>query len=144
MLTSRLVSSVLLPALLSRGLLAVALPAQRATPDPCTKIAGLDFVDPADAIACQKSFKFDERLRKNVMSVVSRVFDFFTFEDFYLNSPPPFQESTKDIRAEIARISSTQYAVRVFSTRTTTTPLIDCRARPTMISTWTYMTSQTN
>ncbi|KAI0289967.1 hypothetical protein BC826DRAFT_913877 [Russula brevipes] len=110
MLISRLVSSVLLPALLSRGLLAVALPTQRATPDPCTKIAGLLLVDPADAIACQKSFKFDERLRKNVMSVVSRVFDFFSFEDFYLNSPPPFQESTKDIRAEIARISSTRYA----------------------------------
>jgi len=83
-------------------------------PDPCAKIAGLNFVDPADAIACQKSFPFDEKLRQNVISVVSRVFDFFTFEEFYLNSPPPFQESTKDIRAEIARINSTQYEVRIF------------------------------
>ncbi|KAI9450194.1 hypothetical protein BJY52DRAFT_199868 [Lactarius psammicola] len=77
---------------------------------PCAKIAGIEFVDPADAIACQKSFAFNETLRQNVLSVVSRVFDFYTFEDFYLNSPHPFEDSTTDIRAEIARINATQYA----------------------------------
>ncbi|KAH9012207.1 hypothetical protein EDB84DRAFT_1645112 [Lactarius hengduanensis] len=77
---------------------------------PCVKIAGIPYVDPANAIACQKSFLFNETLRQNVLSVVSRVFDFYTFEDFYVNSPPPFEESTTDIRAEIARINSTQYA----------------------------------
>jgi hypothetical protein len=40
--------------------------------DPCTKIAGKTFVAPADAIACQKSFPFNETLRQNVMAVVSR------------------------------------------------------------------------
>ncbi|KAF8270058.1 hypothetical protein EI94DRAFT_1771038 [Lactarius quietus] len=109
MLFSRPIYSVLLPTLLGRGLLATAAkPAHSA--DPCVKVAGLQFADPADAIACQKSFPFSEVLRQNVLTVVSRVFDFYTFEDFYLNSPPPFQESTTDIRAEIARINRTYYA----------------------------------
>ncbi|KAH9169337.1 hypothetical protein EDB89DRAFT_1854571 [Lactarius sanguifluus] len=81
-----------------------------AASDPCVKVAGLPFADPADAIACQKSFPFNETLRQNVLSVVSRVFDFYTFENFYLNSPPPFQESTTNIRADIARINATHYA----------------------------------
>ena len=116
MLFSRLARSGLLPTLLSRVSLVAAAPARNdLPPDPCAKIAGLTWVDPADAIACQKSFPFDEGLRQNVLSVVSGVFDFYTFEDFYLNSPPPFQESTTNIRAEIARINSTQYAVRIFS-----------------------------
>ncbi|KAH9077638.1 hypothetical protein EDB83DRAFT_1502363 [Lactarius deliciosus] len=108
MLFSPFVRSGLLPALLSRGLLATA--AATAASDPCAKIAGLRFADPVDAIVCQKSFPFNETLRQNVLSVVSRVFDFYTFEDFYLNSPPPFQESTTNIRADIARINSTHYA----------------------------------
>ena len=81
-------------------------------PDPCAKIAGKQFVVPSDALACLKVFPFNETLRQNVLHTVSRVFDFFTFEDFYLDSPPPFQESTSNIRAEIARINSTKYAVR--------------------------------
>ncbi|KAH8986936.1 hypothetical protein EDB86DRAFT_2206928 [Lactarius hatsudake] len=108
MLFSRFVRSGLLPVLLSRGLLATAV--ATAASDPCAKVAGLQFADPADAIACQKSFPFNETLRQNVLTVVSRVFDFYTFEDFYLNSPPPFQESTTNIRADIARINSTHYA----------------------------------
>ncbi|KAF8270052.1 hypothetical protein EI94DRAFT_1723726 [Lactarius quietus] len=108
MLLSRFVCSGLLHALLGRGLLTIA--STTAPPDPCAKVAGLRFVDPVDALACQKSFPFNETLRQNVISVISRVFDFYTFEDFYLNSPPPFQDSTTDIRAEIARINVTQYA----------------------------------
>ncbi|KAH9048867.1 hypothetical protein EDB84DRAFT_1556539 [Lactarius hengduanensis] len=108
MLFSHFFRSGFLPALLSRGLLPTA--AATAVSDPCAKITGLQFVDPMDAIACQKSFPFNETLRQNVLSVVSRVFDFYTFEDFYLNSPPPFQESTTNIRADIARINSTHYA----------------------------------
>lgn len=108
MLFSLLALSGLLPVLLQRDWLASAAPTQQ---DPCAKIAGLQFVDPADALACQKSFPFDEALRQNVLSVVSRVFDFYTFEDFYLNSPAPFQESTTDIRAQLSRINTTKYAV---------------------------------
>ena len=109
MLFSRFLHSGLLPALLGRELLATA--AATTASDPCAKVAGLQFADPADAIACQKSFPFNETLRQNVLTVVSRVFDFYTFEDYYLNSPPPFQESTTDIRADIARINSTYYEV---------------------------------
>ena len=82
--------------------------------DPCAKIAGMTFVPVPDALACQKSFAFNETLRENVMSVVSNVFNFYTFEDYYLNSPPPFQESTVDIRGELARINTTQYDVSIF------------------------------
>lgn len=89
----------------------LAAPAPAAS-DPCAKIGGLTFVVPADALACQKSFPFNETLRQNVLNNVARVFDFYTFEDFYLDSPPPFQESTSNIRAEIARINATTYAVR--------------------------------
>ena len=113
MLFSCFLRSVILLVLLSRRLLATAT--ATATSDPCVKIAGLQFADPADAIACQKSFPFNDTLRQNVLSVVSRVFDFYTFEDFYLNSPPPFQESTTNIRADVSRISSMHYAVSTSS-----------------------------
>ena len=82
-----------------------------AASDPCAGIAGKTFVAPADANACQKSFPFNETLRQNVMAVVSGVFDFFTFEDFYLNSPPPFQESTINIREELARLNTSEFSV---------------------------------
>ena len=90
---------------------ALAAPSAPSAFDPCAKIANQTFAVPADALACLKSFPFNETLRQNVLQTVSRVFDFFTFEEFYLNSPPPFQESTKNIRAELARIGRTQYAV---------------------------------
>lgn len=79
--------------------------------DPCASFAGQTFVKPADALACLKSFPFNETLRQNVIATVSGVFDFYTFEDFYLKSPPPFQESTANIRAEIARINTTKFEV---------------------------------
>ena len=87
---------------------------QHPAADPCAKIAGLTFVPPADALACMKSFPFNETLRQNVLTAVSRVFDFYTFEDYYLDSPPPFQESTINIRAQLARMNSTKYEVRAF------------------------------
>ncbi|KAF9261734.1 hypothetical protein L218DRAFT_980860 [Marasmius fiardii PR-910] len=77
--------------------------------DPCAKIAGKNFMPPADALACQKSFPFNETLRQNVLTIVSRVFDFYTFENYYLNSPPPFQESTIDIRATLNKLNATKY-----------------------------------
>ena len=80
--------------------------------DPCASIAGQTFVKPAEALACMKSFPFNETLRQNVIAAISGVFDFYTFEDFYLNSPPPFQGSTANIRAEIARINETRFEVR--------------------------------
>ncbi len=96
--------------------------------DKCAKIAGEEFVVPSAALACLKSFPFNETLRQNVLSVVDRVFDFYTLEDWYLDSPPPFQGSTVDIREEIARINSTDYEVglsvlwRLFLSLTRTRP----------------------
>ncbi|KAH8102238.1 hypothetical protein BXZ70DRAFT_62790 [Cristinia sonorae] len=103
----RSLAAAILAAVLSVPALA-APPAPQA--DPCAKFAGQAFVVPADALACLKSFPFNETLRQNVMDNIDRVFDFFTFEDFYLNSPPPFQESTINIRAELARIRRTRFA----------------------------------
>ena len=123
MLITRFVHSGLLPALLGLGLLSTALATDAS--DPCAKIAGLPFIEPADAINCMKSFPFNETLRQNVLQVVSRVLDFYTFEDYYLNSPPPFQESTTNIRAEIARINSKHYAVSTLPALPTDTQLIN-------------------
>jgi hypothetical protein len=41
---------------------------QERTPDPCAKIGGQTFVPPADALACLKSFPFNETIRQNVMA----------------------------------------------------------------------------
>ena len=144
MLFSRLLHWGLLPALLGRELFATA--AATTASDPCVKVAGLQFADPADAIACQRSFPFNETLRQNVLSVVSRVFDFYTFEDYYLNSPPPFQESTADIRAEIARINSTYYGVGTLSSLLTDTQLtmFVLSRRQIMTSIGTCLTSLTS
>lgn len=111
--------------------------------DPCEKVAGLYFVDPADALACLQSFPFKESLRQNILSVVSRVLDFYSFELFYSESPSPFQDSTVDIRAEIQRISSTQYQVSAFPTPSKAPPLIICfYPSPIMTLIETFMTSQ--
>lgn len=37
--------------------------------DPCIKVAGKTFAAPADALACLKSFPFNETIRQNVISV---------------------------------------------------------------------------
>ncbi|KAI1787288.1 hypothetical protein LXA43DRAFT_717667 [Ganoderma leucocontextum] len=103
--TGRLAALV---ALLGYGRVALAAP--NAAADPCVKVAGKPFVPPADALACLKSFPFNETLRQNVLTVVDRVFNFYTFEDYYLNSPSPFQDSTVNIRAQLQRINSTKYA----------------------------------
>lgn len=80
--------------------------------DSCAKFAGQQYAAPSDALACLKSFPFNETLRQNVLTNVARVFDFFTFEEYYTNSPAPFQESTTNIRENLARINSTKYEVR--------------------------------
>ncbi|KAL0946153.1 hypothetical protein HGRIS_012416 [Hohenbuehelia grisea] len=84
--------------------------AAAAVADPCLNIAGKNFTLPSDALACQKSFPFNETLRQNVLTNVARVFDFFTFENYYLNSPPPLQESTINIRQALAKLNSTKFA----------------------------------
>jgi len=140
MLFTRFTSYGLFSSLLSGTFLRVAAVAN--TDDPCSTIAGRAFVDPALVIDCHKSFPFNETLRQNILSVVSRVFDFYTFEDFYLNSPPPFQESTTDIRAEIARINKTQYEVSTFPTALERGPAYRFVSvpSPTMILIGTFMT----
>ena len=108
-LTSRFTAlAALLSALGGSG---VVFAAPSSAADPCVKVAGKTFVPPADALACLKSFPFNETLRQNVLTVVDRVFNFYTFEDYYLNSPPPFQDSTVNIRAQLKRIGSTKYKV---------------------------------
>ena len=133
---------VVFAALLGASGVSLGAPAASAAADPCAKIAGKTFVPPADSLACLKSFPFNETLRQNVLTVVSRVFDFYTFEDYYLKSPPPFQDSTVNIRAELARINRTHYAVREVITsshamhadendRRTTTSTMTCTTSPT-------------
>jgi hypothetical protein len=79
-------------------------------PDACAAIAGKTFLTPPDALACLRSFLFNETLRQNVLSTVSRVLDSYTFEDYYPKSSFPFPNKV-DIRAELSRINSTSYIV---------------------------------
>jgi hypothetical protein len=132
----------LLSALLTRP--SLAAPTSRDNSDPCVNVAGRAFVDPADALACLQSFPFNETLRQNVLSVVSTVFDFYTSEIFYSNSPAPFEASTTDIRAQIQQIDTTQYEVSAFPTPSKAPPLMVCfHPRLIMTSIETSMTSQT-
>ena len=119
-----------LPSLLGLSLIALqAVKSAPATDDPCAKIAAKAYALPRDVQACYSSFPFNETIRQNVLTVVSRVFDFYTFEDYYDKLPDPFHGSTVDIRATIDRINKTEYAVSVnvnthghrFLTATTTT-----------------------
>jgi len=114
---THLASLGLLSSLLTRPSLAAPT-----NDDPCIKVAGKAFVDPADALACQQSFPFNNALRQNILSVVSRVLDFYTFEIFYSNNPAPFQDSNTDIRGQIQRIYSAQYQVSAFPTRSKAGP----------------------
>ena len=95
-------------AVLTFALLAEAAPVAE---DPCAAIGGKPYAPPADVLACWKSFPFNETLRQNVLTNVARVFDFFTFEDYYLDSPPPFEESTINSREELQRLNTTDYEV---------------------------------
>lgn len=79
--------------------------------DPCAKIAGKPYIAPADARACLNYFPFNETLRQNVLEVVSKVFDFYTFEDYYLAPVPEFGQPAVNIREELARINSSTYEV---------------------------------
>ncbi|CCM00765.1 uncharacterized protein FIBRA_02806 [Fibroporia radiculosa] len=97
-----------LVAVIGQSLIAGAVPASSSV-DPCAKIAGLEFAPPADALACLTSFPFNETLRQNVLDVVSKVFDFYTFEDYYLEPVPVFEQPAVYIRSELARINSTSY-----------------------------------
>ncbi|EAU84152.2 hypothetical protein CC1G_08693 [Coprinopsis cinerea okayama7 len=77
--------------------------------EPCGKLAGRTHARPLDVLACYKSWPFNETIRQNVLTTLSRVFDFYTFENYYLDSPHPFEGSTSDIRAHIDRINNTVY-----------------------------------
>lgn len=96
------------------GLLALASPSLAAavTSDPCAEIAGQAFADPATTLACLRSFPANETLKENVLEVVGKTLNqFFTFQAEQLHSPPPFQESSVDLNAQITRIRNTKYAV---------------------------------
>lgn len=79
--------------------------------DPCAAIAGQAYVDPALALGCLKSFPVNETIKENVLAVVSGALDFFTFEAEQIHAPAPFQESSVNLRAQLARIAKTKYAV---------------------------------
>ena len=101
-----------LTSLLGLSLIAVqTVRSAPATDDLCKKIAATSYALPRDVQACYRSFPFNETIRQNVLSVVSRVFDFYTFEDYYDKLPDPFHGSTVDIRATIDRINKTEYEV---------------------------------
>lgn len=105
--------NLLLAAILQASSLVNAAPADH---DPCAAIAGKPFVVPSKALACLKSFAYNETIKANVLSNAGRVLDFFSFEPFYKSSPAPFQESTVQIRDQLSRINGSKYEVSWIST----------------------------
>jgi hypothetical protein len=103
--------AVFLSSLAIVGSSVYAAPSVSRNHDPCAVIANQTYVPVAQARACVSSFPFNQTLRENVMDVVTKIFNFYTFEDYYYNSPAPFQESTRNIPAGIARINSAKYSV---------------------------------
>lgn len=79
--------------------------------DPCAAIAGKTYSVPSQALACLTSFAYNETIKTNVITNAERVTDFYSFESFYKDSPPPFQESTVQIRDEFSRIRGATYDV---------------------------------
>ena len=96
------------------ALLGLSTPFALAAPaasDPCAKIAGQAFAAPADALACLKSFPFNQTIRANVLDVVTGVFGLYTYEDYYLDSPHPYEDSTVSISDKFAELNRTAYDV---------------------------------
>ncbi|KAH8823655.1 hypothetical protein DL96DRAFT_1670690 [Flagelloscypha sp. PMI_526] len=80
------------------------------TADPCVAVAGKKYMAPSAFRACLKSFPFDEKIRQNVLTNVVKILEgFYTFLEYYDDSPPPFEESTVDIFGELKRINETTY-----------------------------------
>lgn len=80
--------------------------------DPCAKISGHAFADPAYVVACFRSFPANETIKENVLDVLSKTLNqFFTFQAEQLHSPSPFEESSVDLNTQIARIKNTTYQV---------------------------------
>ena len=73
--------------------------------DPCTKIDSHMFIPPVDALACYKTFPFNETLHQNVLTNIAHVYYFYIFKDFYLNLPPPLKKPTSIIRATLTTIN---------------------------------------
>ena len=75
--------------------------------DPCAAIAGKSHVLPSQALACLKSFPYNETIKSNVISNAERVMDFSSFESF--------QDSSVRIRDELSRINGTKYEVSLIT-----------------------------
>jgi len=60
---------IMLVPLISTALLLAATTSAQS--DPCVPIAGKKFAAPADVLACQKSFPFNETIRENVLAVMN-------------------------------------------------------------------------
>lgn len=125
------------------GVLALASSSLAATvseraSDPCAAIAGKAYSDPALALACLRSFPVNETIKENVLEVVGGALDFFTFEAEQIHAPYPFQESSVNLRSELARIKKTKYAVSCIACKSLLADcgeLISTGTRPTTIST---------
>ncbi|KAL0577205.1 hypothetical protein V5O48_004803, partial [Marasmius crinis-equi] len=79
--------------------------------DPCTKLAGQKWVAPQDLRACFRSFKVDQKLKDNILEVVSKSLAFHTSVNYQIQAPPPFDKDVhEDLRADLARIQSQSYS----------------------------------
>ncbi|KAG8726524.1 hypothetical protein FRC12_023313, partial [Ceratobasidium sp. 428] len=72
--------------------------------DPCAAIAGKSYSKPSEARRCLKSFPYNATLANNVLEVVTKGKEFFTFEVEQKKTPAPFTEASSNLAVEFARI----------------------------------------
>ncbi|KAF5389577.1 hypothetical protein D9757_004103 [Collybiopsis confluens] len=84
--------------------------ARQAT-DPCAKIGGQKWVSPQDLRACYTSFPVDPAVKENIIQVINKTLAFHTSVSYEVSAPEPFTPFVhEDLIADLARISSSQYA----------------------------------
>ncbi|KAF9525913.1 hypothetical protein CPB83DRAFT_858837 [Crepidotus variabilis] len=78
--------------------------------DLCSKIASVKkWVAPNDVRACFQSYKLNEKIRSNIVEVVSKTLPFHTSVNYQRQAPPPFEEIHEDLPGDVERISKKKY-----------------------------------
>ncbi|KAF5371707.1 hypothetical protein D9758_003451 [Tetrapyrgos nigripes] len=78
--------------------------------DPCAKIGGQQWVNPADLRACFTSFPLDPALQENIIDVLNKTMAFHVSVNYQISAPEPFTNDVhEDLLKDFARIKAQSY-----------------------------------
>ncbi|KAF5360262.1 hypothetical protein D9758_009178 [Tetrapyrgos nigripes] len=82
----------------------------RQSDDPCAKVVGKKWVDPAVLRACFTSVPVDPDLKENIIDVINKTLLFHTSVNYQISAPEPFTNDVhEDLVKDLARISDQSY-----------------------------------